>query len=103
MLHCPGRSLSIVSTLIVVCVLVACSAVHATPAVGDPAVDDSLAANSSQQTAVVAGGCFWGMQLVFQHVKGVVRVTAGYSGGSAKTAEYETVSTGRTGHAESVK
>ncbi len=51
----------------------------------------------------LAGGCFWGMQLVFEHVKGVVSVTAGYSGGSAGTAQYETVSTGETGHAESVK
>ena len=52
----------------------------------DPAVDDSLAATSGQQTAVFAGGCFWGIQLVFEHVKGVVKVTAGYSGGAAKTA-----------------
>jgi peptide-methionine (S)-S-oxide reductase len=52
---------------------------------------------------VVAGGCFWGIQAVFQHVKGVITATSGYSGGSANTAEYETVSTGATGHAESVK
>src|SRR5579872_5477106 len=68
-----------------------------------PAVDDSLASSSSQQTAVVAGGCFWGIQAVFQHVKGVIKATSGYSGGAANTAEYETVSTGDTGHAESVK
>src|SRR6266705_391026 len=49
------------------------------------------------------GGCFWGIQAVFQHVKGVVGATSGYSRGSAKTAEYELVSTGETGHAESVK
>src|SRR5579872_3827421 len=48
-------------------------------------------------------GCFWGVQAVFQHVKGVIKATSGYSGGSAKTAEYETVSTGETGHAESVE
>jgi peptide-methionine (S)-S-oxide reductase len=52
---------------------------------------------------VLAGGCFWGIQAVFEHVKGVSSATAGYSGGSAGTAQYETVSTGRTGHAESVK
>jgi peptide-methionine (S)-S-oxide reductase len=52
---------------------------------------------------VLAGGCFWGIQAVFEHVKGVSSATAGYSGGSANTAQYETVSTGRTGHAESVK
>ncbi len=69
----------------------------------DPSVDSSLAAKSDEQTAVVAGGCFWGIQAVFQHVKGVKDVTSGYSGGSAATAEYERVSTGETGHAESVK
>jgi len=69
----------------------------------DPAVDAPLAAKSDKQTAVVAGGCFWGIQAVFQHVKGVKDVTSGYSGGSAATAEYERVGTGETGHAESVK
>ena len=56
-----------------------------------------------EQTAVFAGGCFWGLEAVFEHVKGVSDVTSGYSGGDAKTADYETVSTGETGHAESVK
>ncbi|MGB9233765.1 MAG: peptide-methionine (S)-S-oxide reductase MsrA [Terriglobales bacterium] len=68
-----------------------------------PVVDAARAATSGQQTAVVAGGCFWGVQAVFQHVKGVLKATSGYSGGSAKTAEYEIVSTGETGHAESVE
>ena len=68
-----------------------------------PAVDEALAASSGQQTVVFAGGCFWGIQAVFQHVKGVVSATSGYSGGGASTAEYEIVSTGRTDHAESVK
>ncbi len=67
-----------------------------------PPVQD-LPAMTSQQTAVLAGGCFWGMQGVFQHVKGVTRVVAGYSGGSASTAHYNQVSWGDTGHAESVK
>jgi peptide-methionine (S)-S-oxide reductase len=71
--------------------------------IADPAVDDSLATAKGQQTVVLSGGCFWGIQLVFEHVKGVVHATAGYSGGSAKTAEYEIVSTGTTGHAESVQ
>ena len=66
-----------------------------------PAVDEPLASASGQQTAVFAGGCFWGIQAVFQHVKGVVSATSGYSGGSKGTAEYEIVSTGTTGHAES--
>jgi len=69
----------------------------------DPAVDAPLATAHSQQTVVFAGGCFWGIQAVFQHVKGVQEATSGYSGGSAATAEYETVSTGTTGHAESVR
>jgi peptide-methionine (S)-S-oxide reductase len=68
-----------------------------------PAVDAQMASTSSQQTAVIAGGCFWGIQAVFQHTKGVISATSGYSGGSAKTAEYELVSTGETGHAESVQ
>ncbi len=68
-----------------------------------PAVDEALASAPGQETVVVAGGCFWGIQAVFQHVKGVVSATSGYSGGGSSTAEYETVSTGTTGHAESVK
>jgi peptide-methionine (S)-S-oxide reductase len=69
----------------------------------DPAVDDALAADSTQRTVVVAGGCFWGVQAVFQHVKGVVSATSGYSGGTVKNPSYEAVCTGRTGHAESVQ
>lgn len=66
-------------------------------------VDQPKASSSSRQTAVIAGGCFWGIQAVFQHTKGVISATSGYSGGAAKTAEYELVSTGETGHAESVQ
>jgi peptide-methionine (S)-S-oxide reductase len=72
-------------------------------AVPAPAQDAPRATTPGQQTAVVSGGCFWGVQAVFQHVKGVISATSGYSGGSAKTAEYEIVSTGDTGHAESVQ
>jgi peptide-methionine (S)-S-oxide reductase len=68
-----------------------------------PAVDAALANQTSEQTAVLAGGCFWGIQAVFQHVRGVINATSGYTGGSSATAEYELVSTGETGHAESVK
>ncbi|MET3651027.1 peptide-methionine (S)-S-oxide reductase MsrA [Dyella japonica] len=67
----------------------------------DPTVDASPA--QGDQTAVLAGGCFWGLQAVFQHVKGVKKVWAGYSGGAASTADYDRVSDGDTGHAESVK
>jgi peptide-methionine (S)-S-oxide reductase len=56
-----------------------------------------------RETAVFAGGCFWGVEGVFEHVKGVISATSGYAGGTAATAEYETVSTGTTGHAEAVK
>src|ERR1700722_13537152 len=55
------------------------------------------------ETAVVAGGCFWGVQGVFQHVKGVSQALSGYAGGTKASADYETVSSGRTGHAESVE
>lgn len=68
-----------------------------------PAVDAPLAASKSQETAVLAGGCFWGVQADFAHVNGVISSTSGYSGGVANTAHYEEVSTGATGHAESVK
>ncbi|HTX23825.1 MAG TPA: peptide-methionine (S)-S-oxide reductase MsrA [Steroidobacteraceae bacterium] len=61
------------------------------------------AAVSAPEIAVLAGGCFWGVQGVYEHVKGVIRAVSGYTGGSATTAQYETVSTGGTGHAESVQ
>jgi peptide-methionine (S)-S-oxide reductase len=72
-------------------------------ALPDPAVDAPLAQAPGEETAVVSGGCFWGIQAVFQHVKGVRTAMSGYSGGAANTAHYEIVSTGLTGHAESVK
>ena len=67
-----------------------------------PSVDAPLAAAKSQQTAVLAGGCFWGVQAVFEHLKGVASVTSGYSGGYVSSPSYESVSMGVTGHAESV-
>jgi len=67
-----------------------------------PAVD-AAPASAASETAVLAGGCFWGVQAVFQHVKGVSRAVSGYAGGSKDTAQYEVVSSGRTGHAESVE
>lgn len=60
-------------------------------------------AHAAEQTAVFAGGCFWGVDAVFKHVKGVTKVESGYAGGSAATANYERVSEGDTGHAESVR
>jgi peptide-methionine (S)-S-oxide reductase len=68
-----------------------------------PPVLDNPKAAGPPQTAVLAGGCFWGVQGVFEHVKGVTKVVSGYAGGDRSTAQYETVSTGTTGHAESVQ
>jgi peptide-methionine (S)-S-oxide reductase len=67
------------------------------------ALDSPAASTSSTETMVVAGGCFWGVQAVYSSVRGVISATSGYAGGTKDTAEYEIVSTGRTGHAESVK
>ena len=78
---------------------------HAETRGGIPAPKDdaALAQNSGKETAIFAGGCFWGPQSVFERVKGVVATTAGYAGGSAATATYDQVTTETTGHAESVK
>src|ERR1700746_3229603 len=81
----------------------ACSTGGSAVAVPNPEVDNPLSAKPGQETAVVAGGCFWGIQAVFEHVKGVIRATSGYSGGAANTATYEKVCSGRTGHAEAVE
>src|SRR5882762_7415243 len=93
----------IVTTLLTT--MPACSAATATVggALPNPIIDAPLATTKGEQTAVIAGGCFWGVQAVFQHVKGVISVSAGYSGGAADTAHYEMVSEGNTGHAESVR
>jgi peptide-methionine (S)-S-oxide reductase len=72
---------------------------HVVPA---PALDETGQAAQSE-VAVLAGGCFWGVQGVFQHVKGVTGAVSGYAGGDRETAQYETVSSGATGHAESVR
>jgi peptide-methionine (S)-S-oxide reductase len=79
-----------------------CRAATKTPV--PPAVSDTpLAQSPGKQTAVFAGGCFWGTQSVFERVKGVLATTAGYAGGSASTATYDQVTTETTGHAESVR
>ena len=67
------------------------------------ALDNPPASKSGTETMVVSGGCFWGVQAVYRSVRGVISATSGYAGGTKDTAEYEIVSTGRTGHAESVK
>ena len=85
-------------------VLVPSPALAAERAVVLPApVLDNPKSGASTQTAVLAGGCFWGVQGVYQHVRGVQKVLSGYAGGTKATADYETVSRGDTGHAESVE
>jgi len=68
-----------------------------------PAIDQAKVTASTQENIVLAGGCFWGMESVFEHVKGVKNVDVGYAGGDKETAQYQVVSTGTTGHAESAK
>jgi peptide-methionine (S)-S-oxide reductase len=80
-----------------------CGAASAAGALPDPKVDETVAATKGQETVVLAGGCFWGIQAVFEHVKGVTKATAGYSGGTMKNPSYEEVSSGETGYAESVQ
>jgi peptide-methionine (S)-S-oxide reductase len=75
----------------------------AAPTLPNPKVDETPATTTGHETVVFAGGCFWGIQAVFEHVKGVTKATAGYSGGHVKNPEYEQVSDGNTGHAESVE
>jgi peptide-methionine (S)-S-oxide reductase len=98
------RFLSLAFTAIISIQLLACTA-SGQPRGPIPAakVDETLASKPGKQTAVFAGGCFWGTQSVFERVKGVLKTTAGYSGGSASTATYDQVTTETTGHAESVE
>lgn len=77
-------------------------AANAVPHFPDPAVDPKPA-TTGPQTAVLAGGCFWGVEAVFERLNGVTHVVSGFAGGSKATAHYEIVSTGTTGHAESVQ
>ena len=84
-------------------------ALHFTPTMAETAraipapVIDEQSGQATSEVAILAGGCFWGVQGVFQHVDGVTNAVSGYTGGDKKTAEYQTVSTGTTGHAELVR
>lgn len=69
----------------------------------DPSVDDAPGTSKGSATLVLAGGCFWGIEEVYQHVRGVIDAVSGYAGGSARTASYDMVSTGTSGHAEAVR
>lgn len=95
-----ARALLLISLLSLV---QACSAASSAVVLPAPAVDIPVAAAKGPQTAVFAGGCFWGVEAVFRHVKGVSSAVSGYAGGTANTADYYMVSSGITGHAESVK
>ncbi len=103
-LHPPGGFYALL-TLSALSFAIACNQAKAGSAAvfPDPAMDTPLAKNQGQATAVFSAGCFWGVQAVFEHVKGVKEAVAGYTGGAAETAHYEMVSTGTTGHAESVR
>src|SRR2546423_1704213 len=87
-----------------ICAAVGCGAVSSSTGGTDlrdviPApTPDAASIQNGTQTAVFAGGCFWGVEAVFEHVKGVIDVRSGYAGGTKDTANYETVSTGKTGH-----
>jgi peptide-methionine (S)-S-oxide reductase len=102
-----NRLATLVSILAAVLVILLFSTLHnsakAATALPDAAVDEKLSGQKGHSKIVLAGGCFWGVQAVFEHVKGVHRVTAGYSGGTRKNPNYEEVSSGETGHAESVE
>lgn len=99
-----SSSLLRVFALFTLSATLACNAASARDvSIPDPVLDAPLAATKGEQTAVLAGGCFWGVEAVFEHVKGVTGVVAGYAGGTAGTASYDVVSAGETGHAESVR
>ena len=96
---------SVAGVVAVVAIVAALSTPVASKSVVLPApdLDDPLSPLPGTATMVVAGGCFWGIEELFQHVRGVTDAVSGYSGGSAQQARYDLVSTGLTGHAESVK
>src|SRR5579862_5151243 len=99
----PRRPALLVATLVVAAALGSwpASAAEEARVIPPPALDEAAPAPS--EVAVLAGGCFWGVQGVFQHVDGVTNAVSGYAGGDAATAQYETVSRGATGHAEAVR
>lgn len=98
------RYFFLITAILLLSATLACNAATASATtIPDPVLDAPLASAKGEQTAVLAGGCFWGVEAVFEHVKGVANVSSGYSGGSAAKVRYEQVSTGETGHAESVR
>src|SRR5215813_8182905 len=97
------KSLILGSALLLSATTLACNkAAASVVAIPDPAVDETLRNTPAKQTIVLAGGCFWGVEAVFEHVKGVKEVKSGFAGGK-DAVSYEEVSTGHTGYAESVQ
>ena len=97
------KSLFIGAVLLLTGSMLACNRAAASIAsIPDPSVDEALRTGGQKQTMVLAGGCFWGVEAVFEHIKGVTDVKSGYAGGTG-SASYEDVSSGTTGHAESVQ
>ena len=104
MLHLSARTITILlAGILTAAALAVFMPSQAAMPLPEPMLDTSPSAAKGVQTAVFAGGCFWGVEAVFEHVKGVTQVVSGYSGGSAETAKYDLVSSGGTGHAESVR
>jgi peptide-methionine (S)-S-oxide reductase len=105
----PLRSALLASALLIAAgagIVLRGSAAELSHMIPAPAVDEQAAAGApaaTSEVAVLAGGCFWGVQGVFQHVKGVTNVVSGYAGGEQKTAHYQMVGSGTTGHAESIR
>src|SRR3954469_14175065 len=102
-MNMSNRLAGLLLALISAMSFLACTAQATAPKVPAAATDAPLAAKSGEQRAVFAGGCFWGTQAVFERLKGVVKTTVGYAGGSSQTATYDQVTTETTGHAESVE
>jgi peptide-methionine (S)-S-oxide reductase len=102
----PFRTLIIAATLLLaagVALLVSPSAAESARAIPAPALTEPATQQANSEVAILAGGCFWGVQGVFQHVEGVTSAISGYAGGTSDAARYERVSTGTTGHAEAVR
>src|SRR6202789_3437634 len=102
MFRTHGRSSAVFAALLAFA-FTGCTHAETRNQIPAPQVDAPLAQAHGKQTAIFAGGCFWGTQSVFERVKGVTATTAGYAGGSASTATYDQVTTETSGHAESVK
>ncbi len=102
-IHGSGRPRRWLTAVLVALVPALATCAEKATVVPSPALDEPASTGATSETAVLAGGCFWGVQAVFQHLKGVQQAVSGYAGGAKDTAQYETVSGGRTGHAESVQ